>query len=143
LAIIGGTAQGKKDTTVATKKLSILRETYQRLCRQINGMYESFALGEIKKVEYIAQKFAAVKQRDAAAARIAVLESEGVNGGLQNDFVSTFVKYTAAEEITGEITAEVLREVYIYPGERIEIVWNFRDELDKLMFDLQGDQHDD
>ncbi len=134
------------DPADTSKKLTVLRETHQRLCRQINGMYESFALGEISKAEYIAQKSAAVKQRDAASSRIAELEAElentGANGGLRNGFVSTFEKYTAVETITSEITSEVLSEVRIYPGERIEIAWNFRDELDRLMIDLQGDQHD-
>jgi len=135
----------EKDTADISKNILALRETHQRLCRQINGMYESFALGELSKAEYIAQKSAAVKQRDAAAARIAeleaFLENTGTNGGLRNGFVSTFEKYTAVEKITSEITAEVLREVRIYPDERIEVVWNLRDELERLMLDLQGEQY--
>ncbi len=136
----------KKDTASVVKNLSTLRETHQRLCQQINGMYESFALGEISKPDYLAQKAAAVKQRDTAAARIAeleaFLENTGANGSLQNDFVSTFEKYAEVEKITSEIAAEVLKEVRVYPDKRLEIAWNFRDELEKMTLELQGDHQD-
>ena len=107
---------------------------------------EAFALGEISKGEYLAAKAAAAKQRDNAAARIieleAMLEDICTNGSLQNGFVSAFGKYLEVEEITDEITADVLKEVRVFPGGRIETAWNYRDELKKLMLDLQGDHRD-
>ena len=66
----------------------------------------------------------------------------GTDGSLQNGFVSAFGKYLEVEEITSEITAEVLKEVRVFPGNRFEIVWNYRDELEKLILDLQGDHQD-
>lgn len=133
----------KKDTAAMVKSLAGLRDTHQRLCQQISGMYESFALGEVSKAEYLSAKAAAVKQRDAAAGRIAELEAAleniGQDGSLQNSFVSTFGKYMEVEEITSEIVTEVLKEVRIYPGGRFEIAWDFRNELEKLMLDLQGE----
>jgi hypothetical protein len=62
------------------------------------------------------------------------------DGNLQNEFVSAFKKYLDAGEITSEIMSDVLQEVRIFPGGRIETVWNHRDELEKLILDLQGDQ---
>ena len=72
----------------------------------------------------------------------ATLENAGADGSLQNGFVTTFEKYTEVEEITREIITEVLKDVYIYPDGRLEIVWNFRDELEKLILDLNGDDED-
>ena len=63
-------------------------------------------------------------------------------GNLQNEFVSAFKKYLDVEEITSEIMADVLQEVRIFPDGRIETVWNYRDELEKLILDLQGGQQD-
>lgn len=63
----------------------------------------------------------------------------GSDGGLQNSFVSIFEKYMEVEEIISEIVSEVLNEIRIYPDSRLEITWNYRDELDKLTLDLQGD----
>ena len=65
------------------------------------------------------------------------------DGSLQNGFVSAFKKYLDVEEITSEIMADVLQEVRIFPGGRIETVWNYRDELEKLILDLQGGQQDE
>ena len=114
--------------------------------RFVSGLYESFALGEISKTEYLAAKASAVKQRDDAAARIseleAALENMGMDGSLRNGFASAFGKYLEVEEITSEITTEVLKEVRVFPGNRFEIVWNYQDELEKLILDLQGDHQD-
>ena len=133
----------KKDASAQRKALARLRETHQRLSQQINGLYESFALGEISKPEYLAAKASAAKQRDDAAARIreleAALENMDADGSLRNGFVSTFGKYLDVKEITSEITTEVLKEVLVFPDNRFEIVWNYRDELQKLILDLQGD----
>jgi DNA invertase Pin-like site-specific DNA recombinase len=136
----------KKDITAARKNLAGLRETHQRLSQQVSGLYESFALGEISKTEYLAAKASAVKQRDNAAARIseleAALENMGMDGSLRNSFASAFGKYLEVEEITSEITTEVLKEVRVFPGNRFEIVWNYQDELEKLILDLKGDHQD-
>lgn len=64
------------------------------------------------------------------------------DGNLQNEFVSAFKKYLDAGEITSEIMSDVLQEVRIFPDGRIETVWNYRDELKKLILDLQGDHQD-
>ena len=136
----------KKDITATRKKLAGLREKHQRLSQQVSGLYESFALGEISKAEYLTAKAAAGKQRDDAAVQIteleASLENMDTDGSLRNGFVSAFGKYQEVEEITDEIVADVLKEVHIHPGGRIETVWNYRDELKKLILDLQGDHQD-
>ena len=103
-------------------------------------------MGEVSKAEYLAAKAAAVRQRDDAAAQIsemeAVLDNMGADGSLRNGFVSAFGKFLEVEEITDEIAADVLKEVRIHPGGRIETVWNYRDELKRLILDLQGDHQD-
>lgn len=123
----------KKDTAAMRKALIELRETHGRVCNQIKGLYESFVLGEIGKPEYLSAKAAAIQQRDTAATQIAeleaALENAETNGGLRNEFVSTFEKYVNVDEITREILTEVLKEVRIYPGGRFEIIWNFCDEM--------------
>ena len=144
---MGGTAQGtEKDAAETEKALSELRKTHGRLCQQVKGLYESFALGEISKAEYLTAKTAAVKQRDETAVQIseleAALDNMSADGSLQNGFVSAFKKYLDVEEITSEIMADVLQEVRIFPDGRIETVWNYRDELEKLILDLQGGQQD-
>ena len=115
--------------------------------RQVKDLYESFALGEISKAEYLAAKAAAIQKRDAAAERLAGLEASlentGVDGELQNQFISSFYPYAEAEieTITKEILSEVLKEIRIYPGGQLEIIWNYREEYKKMLLDLEGEPH--
>ena len=131
----------KKDTAAMKKSLSKLRKVHQQFSMQLNDLYESFFMGEFNKSDYLARKASVVKQRDTAAKQIAELEAAldnmGEDGSLQNAFVSTFEKYVDVEEITSEIASEVLCEVRVYPDTRLEIVWNFCDELEILMLELE------
>ncbi len=91
-------------------------------------------------------KNAAIKERDAFVAQIAKMEASlenwGADGTLQNRFVDNFKRYAEVQELTVEIASDVLDFVRIYPGGQLEIVWNFSDELEKLMLDLQGGEQD-
>lgn len=131
-----------RDTTATLKAVTALKETHAQYEQQIRDLYESFVLGEFSKAEYLSAKGALLQKRDSIADRIIKLEAElentGTDGNLNNRFVSSFQKYTRVEEITKEITEDVLKEVLIYPDGRLEIVWNYREEFEKLLFDLHG-----
>ncbi len=92
-------------------------------------MYEAFALGEFDKDEYLDRKTALVKQRDDAAEQInrmeISLENRGTDGNLHNRFVDCFRQYAEIQELNREIITDVLDTLFIYPGGRIEIVWNY------------------
>lgn len=132
--------QEKKDAGAMRKSLTTLKGSLEQQNRQILGMYESFATGAISKADYLATKAAVVQQRDSIAARIAeleaTLENVGADGKLQNSFVSSFQKYAEAQEITDEIVSDVLKEVFIHPDGKLEIVWNHRDEFERMRVDL-------
>lgn len=132
----------KQDTAGMRKTLAALKGKLERQERDTKAMYESFALGEIGKADYLAAKAAVVRQKDGTAARIAELETAlenlGTDGGLQNQFVSTFQKYVEVQEITNEIVSDILKEVVVYPDRRLEIVWNYQKEFDAIMLDVMG-----
>ena len=108
------------------------------------GPLTSFGLGEISRSEYRAVKAAAIQKRDAAAKQLAEweakLENTGEDGELQNQFVVRFRPYVEADmkEITQEILSDLLSGIRVYPGGRLEIIWNYRDEYKKMMLDLEG-----
>jgi len=137
----------KQAAEEAVKALVTLKEAHGKLVQDIKALYESYALGELDKAQYLAQKSAAVQQRDALANQIvtieARLENQGADGTLRNQFVDRFKQYTGIQEITSEIIVDVLDQVFVYPGSRVEIIWNFRDELEKLMLDIQEGQRDE
>lgn len=122
------------------KKLSALRELQAQQDQKGKELYEKYALGEISKADYLASKEAIVRRRDAVATQIeelrCCLENTGMNGQLQNRFVSCFQKYRDVDELSREIVDDVLEKVIIYPGKRLEIVWNYREDFEKLLLDL-------
>ena len=121
-----------------------MREAHAKLKRQINDLYTTFGLGDISKAEYLAMKAVAIQQRDSTAERLAELEAKlentGTDGELQNQFVARFRPHAEAEieEITQEILSDILGEIHIYPSGRLEIIWNYREEYEKMMLDLEG-----
>lgn len=135
----------KRDTTALRKNVAALREAYSKLDQQIKDLYESFGLGEISKAEYIAAKAAATQKRDAASKQlaewVAKLENISEDGKLDNQFVARFRPHAEAEieEITQEILSDILREVHVYPGGRLEIIWNYREEYTKMILELEGE----
>lgn len=132
--------QYQRDTDEIRKTLSGLKEAQRQTESYIRELYENFALGEMDKAAYLAAKSAAAQKREETAARIQELEAElentGADGKLNNRFVDCFQKYTEVEEITAEIVSDVLQEIVVYPDNRLEIVWNYSEDLEKLLLDI-------
>lgn len=132
--------QYQRDSDTLRKTLSGLKETLRQIECYIRELYEGFALGELDKAAYLAAKSTAAQKHEEAAARIRDLEAElentGADGGLNNRFVDCFQKYAEVEEITTEIITDVLQEIVIYPDNRLEIVWNYSEDLHKLLLNV-------
>lgn len=130
----------KQDVKSIQKSISILRETYTALERHIRELYEKNIFGEIDKETYLKEKNAAAEKRDSIRAEIDALEAKLQNaradGKLENKFVDSFSKYAEIDKLTAEIVSDVLQEIIVYPGGRFHIVWNYGDELERLLLDI-------
>ncbi|MDE7243111.1 MAG: recombinase family protein [Oscillospiraceae bacterium] len=130
----------KNDIGMIRKSLSKLKGTLSQQKQQMTQLYERFGLGEISKEEYLAMKAVANQEKDSIIAKISeletLLENTGAEGNLDNRFVSSFQKYVDVQEITGEIMEDLLKEVVVYPEGRLEIVWNYREELNRMILDV-------
>ena len=97
---------------------------------------------EISTEKYLADKAALTKAKEKTAERIATLDAEMNNMNqdvsLDNRFVEAFKKYSSVEWLAGEMVSEVLDSVLVYPDNRIEIVWKFQDEFEKLATELNA-----
>ena len=133
----------KTDFTAIQKQVASLRETCAQQDGQIKELYEALVSGSVSRDEYKAAKAMLVSRRDQVKARISELEIVLANtdsdGKLNNPFVSSFQKYTEVTSITKEMTMDVLKEVRIYPGGRIEITWNYCEDLERLLRDLHDE----
>ena len=56
---------------------------------------------------------------------------------IESQFVSSFQKYAEVQEITGEIVEDLLKKVLVYPGRRLEIIWNYSEEFNRMMLDMK------
>lgn len=130
----------RQDLAAVRKELAALNMAQAQRERQTRELYEAFFTGELSKAAYIARKAAIVKQKEEAAVRIKELEKIRAEDGQENRFVSSFQKYAEVKELTGEIVEEVLEKVLVFPEGRLEIVWKYRDEYEKLMPAVNGNR---
>ena len=135
--------KNKTDFKAIQKQIGALKDVYSQQDRQIKNLYEALISGDISKDEYRATKAVLISKRDQAKAKITELEETLANadsdGNLDNPFVTSFQKYAGVTAITKEMMMDVLKEVRIYPGGRIEIVWNYREDLERLLRDLHDE----
>lgn len=133
-------SQRKRDAAPLRKSLTALKAELNRRDEEIGVLYESLVMGEMSAEQYLAVKASLTQGRNETAARIAEIEAELDNmnqdGGLDNRFVEAFKKYGGAEEISEETLSEVLDCVLVYPDNRMEIIWNFQDECERLLMEL-------
>ena len=124
-------------------ELSRLAESCTVLYTHARDLYEKFAFGELAREEYLSEKRAAVEKKERVSARMEELEAElqsaGRDGRLENRFTDSFGKYTEVQELTADIIEDVLQEIVVYPNHVLQIVWNYQDDLKKLLVDIGMD----
>lgn len=107
-------------------------------------LYEKFAFGEMGREEYLSEKRAVAEKKERVTVRMEELEVElqnvGGDGRLENRFTDSFGKYTEIEELTADIIDDVLQEIVVYPDHVLHIVWNYQDDLKKLLIDIGMDE---
>ena len=122
------------------EELSRLAESCTVLDTQARDLYEKFAFGELGREEYLSEKRAAAEKKERVSVRMEELEAElqnaGGDGRLENKFTDSFGKYTEVEELTADIIEDVLQEIVVYPDHVLHIVWNYQDDLKKLLLDI-------
>ena len=48
-------------------------------------------------------------------------------------------RYTEVEELTADIIEDVLQEIVVYPDHVLHIVWNYQDDLERLILEIGMD----
>lgn len=136
----------RKQCDVQGMRAELSRLTENRTALDIHAreLYEKFAFGELSKEEYLLEKRASVEKKGSILTRIeeleAELQNEGEGGKLENRFTDIFSRYTEVEELTDDIIEDVLHEIVVYPDHVLDIVWNYQDDLKKLVLDIGKDE---
>lgn len=130
--------QDKKDTHAMLKRLDSLRDALDQAKLQSDDLYESFVMGMIDKTEYITRKATLKEQVDGLTGRIASLRTDiecSSETESKNRFVDVFKQYAEVQELTDAVVADVLTQIRIYPDQCVEILWNYQDDLQKIVRD--------
>ena len=100
------------------------------------GLYPDWKSGVISQEEYLTLKADFQSKLNALDVSIAKLrqtaEQYAGNPEEKNEFLTHFRKYRNFAELTRPMLTELVHEIRIYEGNRIEIVLNFQDELQAL-----------
>ena len=138
--------QKQYDVKGMRTELSKLAESRTALESRARELYEKFVFGEISREEYLSRKRAAAEKKDGISRRMEELEAglrnAGSDGELENRFVDSFGQYTETVELTADIVEDVLQEIIVYPGNVLNIIWNYQDDLEKLLLDIETDGQD-
>lgn len=122
-----------EDATALRRELHSLQERLAQQKQKAKSLYEDFAMGEIAKTEYLEAKAVIQKTQESLSAQIeqmsAVLDNLVAEDDLQESIIPELEKYTQVEELTQEILDDVLDEVRVFPGGRLEIRWKFQEEI--------------
>lgn len=109
------------------KKLCMLKQSRNSLESHMRELYEKFAFGELEKEGYLRLKRAALEKCRDVSAQIEKLELEmTMDHGSMNEKRED--KFAEIEKLAEDMTADILQAVIVYPGKRVQIVWDYRDE---------------
>lgn len=99
-------------------------------------LYEKYTVGTITKEEFVAQKEQFAVQQENAALQISLLqrrlEDMEANAREASNVIHAIeghTKYMGITELTPTLVKELIKEIVVYPGDRLHIEWNFRDDV--------------
>ena len=135
----------KSENEVATLIQTIRKaqQSFERLNALKIEEYEKYLEGKISKESYLKQKEKLNQEIDNTTAKISKLEAEYEllkfkNMELGNQFVEHFKGKQKIKELSREMVGELVESVYVFDEERIEIVWKFADDFEKVIEAIQG-----
>jgi len=125
-----------RETEYITVSMDLLRQI-QTLQRQIKTaknekltLYNKYSDGDMTKDEYLSQRSSKESQINELSEQIAELEEKRHEKSI---FVSQYIGYLCDLSFSGELNREIvdklLDKVIVYDANRIEVKWNFSDNI--------------
>ena len=126
----------KTESTHLQKALEQQLSEREKFHRMMVGLYPDWKTGILTQEEYLTLKAELQAKLQALDDSIAKLrQTAGQYAGAmeaENQFLSHFCKHRNFTELTRPMLTELVHEIRIYEGGRLEILLNFRDELQTL-----------
>ena len=128
-----------KETTKIDKLLKTKYAERDDINRLLEDLYPDWKKGFITQDMYLSMKNKYTQKKEELLNLIENLESqkESIKNGLttENRFIENFKKHQNITELTRDVVVELINNIYIYEGGKIEVEVKFRDEyLNALQF---------
>jgi len=119
------------------KQLSAKHKERDKASKMLVDLYPDFKNGLLNQDTYLMFKAKYEREILSINEQIAEIENriEQIKTGLtqENRFISNFVKYQNITELTRDMVVELINNIYIYEGGRIEVEVKFRDEYETAL----------
>ena len=133
---IRSSAQRKTQSSHLQKTLKQQQTEREKCHRMMVGLYPDWKSGVISQEEYLTLKSdlqAKLTTLDSSIAKLRqTAEQYAGNPEQENEFLAHFRKYHNFSQLTRPMLTELVHEIRVYEGGRLEILLNFRDELQTL-----------
>lgn len=132
--------QGKSEILQIQKKMKHLKQQIESSKERKMQFYEEYVTGKLTKEEFLAKKAEEIETEDASRYQLKVLEQrkddlktqqEKSEQVAQDD--KQFQNYKNCDTLNEEMLKEFIDKVIIMPDGTINIVWNFRNELEAVI----------
>ena len=126
----------KVQTATFQKQLTKLQSELANIDRIKLDLHTDLKMGIITQEEYTSLKLGYAEKSENLAKSIVSVKSEIENvdkqQSVQSEWFTKFKEYRNIETLTREIVTALIQRINIFDNKRIEIVYKFSDELEKL-----------
>lgn len=126
------TVQKKSQTLVRQKETKLVKKLDEIKVKNM-GMYESYKAGDLDREEFLLYKEKTERRKREVSAELEkVRREEEIQFESDLRIIKFFEGKTHITELTKEVVGLLISEIYIYSKKRIEIRFNFADEIMEL-----------
>lgn len=134
-----------KTKTKSEKEVATLIQTIRKVQQSLEKLnvlkieeYERYLDGKIGKECYLKQREKLHQEIENTTSKISNLESEYElfkfkNMEMGNQFIEHFKNKHKIKELSRELVNELVDSIYVFDGNRIEIVWKFADNYEEIL----------
>lgn len=134
---INASATRKKESTHLQKTLKLQQAERDKCMRAMVDLYPDWKSGVISQEEYLVIKANLNEKVAALDAMIANLQktADEFQAGVteENEFIAHFIKYRNIDRLTRPMLVELVKEILVYEGGRIEVTLNFQDAYQQVV----------
>lgn len=128
---------GEKRKEQIQKAQDELQKSVDGADRKISSYYLEYRNGSISQVQFLEtkKKLEEKKEQDRQTLRDLHTEYSSIDRMVdkQNQFLRTILKYKSCAELNAELVQNLIEKIYVYRGKRVEIIWKWNDEFEKVM----------